>query len=87
MISVNYDAIENIINELVKTKQYKNRSQVYQMIAFELNVSSQQIWRLIERKQLNKFKQINDLAKTLEVDVMELITIGRSDYVPVTEIH
>lgn len=89
MITVNYEAINKILDDLMKNKTIKNKSQLFQRLAIEMNISLQQCWRLIEKQTINNITQINKLALALGVDVMEIITIEPKDeqHIPIAQIY
>lgn len=85
MLSVNYKAINSILEDRMKENKIKNKSQMLVRLSVDMEVSFQRCWTLIEKKKINNIKQLNALAKALGVDVVEIITI--EPRVPITLIH
>lgn len=89
MITVNYKAIQRILNEIMKANKIKNKSQLLVRLSIQMNISFQRCWSLIEKKKINNISQLNKLSSALGVPVSELIVIEepKEEYVPIKQIH
>ncbi|MBD3107183.1 helix-turn-helix domain-containing protein [Bacillus sp. AGMB 02131] len=89
MITVNYKAINQLLDRTLKEKNYKNRTQLFQILAFKMNISHQHCWRLITKREIHSIHQLNALADALGVDVNDLISIEISEdnHMPIVQIY